>query len=113
VLLAGDAAGLVDPLSGDGMYEAFVSARLAVDCALSGRLDDYEPALERELGRSFAASWKAKYALERAPRLIFGVARLPLVWGFVSGFLRGDFTHPGEARGLVRAPLRLVETLGR
>jgi len=113
VLLAGDAAGLVDPLSGDGMYEAFVSARLAVDCALSGRFDDYEPALERELGRSFAASWKAKYALERAPRLIFGVARLPLVWGFVSGFLRGDFTHPGEARGLVRAPLRLVETLGR
>ena len=29
VLLVGDAAGLVDPLSGDGMYEAFVSARLA------------------------------------------------------------------------------------
>ena len=28
-LLVGDAAGLVDPLSGDGMYEAFVSARLA------------------------------------------------------------------------------------
>ncbi len=29
VLLVGDAAGLVDPLSGDGMYEAFVSAELA------------------------------------------------------------------------------------
>jgi hypothetical protein len=27
--------------------------------------------------------------------------------------LRGDLAHPGEARGLVRAPLRLVETLGR
>ena len=31
VLLVGDAAGLVDPLSGDGIYEAFVSARLAAD----------------------------------------------------------------------------------
>ena len=31
VLLVGDAAGLVDPLSGDGMYEAFVSAELAAD----------------------------------------------------------------------------------
>jgi hypothetical protein len=31
----------------------------------------------------------------------------------VAAFLRGDFAHPGEATGLVRAPLRLVETLGR
>ena len=33
-LLVGDAAGLVDPLSGDGMYEAFVSARLASEAVL-------------------------------------------------------------------------------
>jgi flavin-dependent dehydrogenase len=117
VLLAGDAAALVDPLSGDGMYEAFVSARLAVASALEllggGTLDGYEEALDRELARSFAASWKAKHALERFPQLTFGIARLPGVWGFVSAFLRGDFSHPGEATGFVRAPLRLVETLGR
>jgi geranylgeranyl reductase family protein len=117
VLLAGDAAGLVDPLSGDGMYEAFVSARLASESVLSllegGTLDAYEPALERELGRTLSASWKAKRALERFPRVVFGVARLPLVWGFTAAFLRGDLSHPGEAKGLVRAPLRLVEALGR
>jgi geranylgeranyl reductase family protein len=117
VLLAGDAAGLVDPLSGDGMYEAFVSARLAAESTLEllggGTLDGYEPALERELGRTLAASWKAKLALERAPRVVFGVARLPLVWGFTAAFLRGDLAHPDEATGLVRAPLRLVEALGR
>jgi geranylgeranyl reductase family protein len=112
VLLVGDAAGLVDPLSGDGMYEAFVSARLAAECVLRGDLDGYEPALDRELARAFAASWKAKYALERFPHVMFGVARLPLVWGFVSAFLRGDLAHPGDATGLVRAPLRLVEALG-
>jgi geranylgeranyl reductase family protein len=116
-LLAGDAAGLVDPLSGDGMYEAFVSARLAAESALAllggGSLDGYQPALEAALGRTLAASWKAKLALERFPRLVFGVARIPLVWGFTAAFLRGDLAHPGEARGLVRAPLRLVETLGR
>jgi geranylgeranyl reductase family protein len=113
VLLVGDAAGPVDPLSGDGMYEAFVSSRLAAEAVLSGDLDGYEPALDRTLGRSFAASWKAKYALERAPRLIFGVAQLPPVWGFVAAFLRGDLAHPGDAKGLVRAPLRLVDVLGR
>jgi len=118
-LLVGDAAALVDPLSGDGMYEAFVSARLAAETVvelLEGRasgLEGYAPKLEAELGRALAASWKAKRALERFPRLVFGVARLPLVWGVVSSFLRGDLAHPGDAHGLVRAPLRLVDTLGR
>jgi hypothetical protein len=95
------------------MYEAFVSARLACAAVLGGQLEGYEPALTRELGRTLSASWKAKHALERFPRLVFGIAELPPVWGFVSAFLRGDLKHPGEARGLVRAPLRLVETLGR
>ncbi len=119
VLLVGDAAGLVDPLSGDGMYEAFVSARLASETALdvlAGRapnLEGYGPKLDAALGRTLAASWKAKLALERFPRLVYEVARMPLVWGFTAAFLRGDLAHPGEARGLVRAPLRLVETLGR
>ena len=118
-LLVGDAAGLVDPLSGDGIYEALVSARLGAESALDlleGRargLDDYGPRLDAALARTLAASWKAKLALERFPRLVFGVARLPLVWGFTAAFLRGDLAHPGEATGLVRAPLRLVEALGR
>src|SRR5207342_583543 len=52
-LLVGDAAGLVDPLSGDGMYEAFVSARLAAAEAmrlLEGEVDSlaaYGPAVDR------------------------------------------------------------------
>jgi geranylgeranyl reductase family protein len=119
VLLVGDAAGLVDPLSGDGIYEALVSARLASETALDvleGRAADpeeYGPRLDQALARTLAASWKAKLALERFPSVVYGVARLPLVWGFTAAFLRGDLAHPGEAHGLVRAPLRLVETLGR
>jgi len=116
-LLVGDAAGLVDPLSGDGIYEALVSARLAAESALEllggGSLDAYEPRLEAELGRTLAASWKAKLALERFPRLVYELARLPIVWGFTAAFLRGDLAHPDQAKGLVRAPLRLVEALGR
>ena len=118
-MLVGDAAGLVDPLTGDGMYEAFVSARLAAETALDllgGRaqgLEGYGQRLDEALGRTLAASWKAKLALERFPRVVFGVAGMPLVWGYAAAFLRGDLAHPGEARGLVRAPLRLVEALGR
>ena len=44
--LVGDAAGLVDPVSGDGIYEAVLSARLAAANALdilAGRAVDFTP----------------------------------------------------------------------
>ena len=55
VVLVGDAAGLVDPMSGEGIYAAFVSGRLAAT-AIRRFLDNkdpdlypYEAAVEREL----------------------------------------------------------------
>jgi geranylgeranyl reductase family protein len=112
-LLVGDAAGLIDPLSGDGMYEAFVSARLAAEAILEGEVERYEPRLDAELARTLAASWKAKLAFDRFPRLTYAIARAPLVWPFFEGFVRGDVHEPADARGAVRAPLRLVEALSR
>jgi geranylgeranyl reductase family protein len=111
VLLVGDAAGLVDPLSGDGMYEAFVSARIAADAIVSGDLEGYERALAAALDAHAAASWKAKKALDRFPRVCFWAARSPGVFGVVSGLLDGEVAHPSEARGLARPPLRLISRI--
>jgi flavin-dependent dehydrogenase len=111
VLLVGDAAGLVDPLSGDGISEALLSARLAAEAILAGRLDEYEPSLAAALGRYAATSWKAKLVLDRHPRAAFEIARIPAVWNVVAGLLAGEVAHPSEARGLVRAPLRLLARL--
>ena len=80
-LAVGDAAGLVDPLSGDGMYEAFTSAHVASACArdlLDGRAADlsaYPARLEAALGRHTSLAWIAKAAIERAPGLALRVAR--------------------------------------
>ena len=108
VVLVGDAAGLVDPLSGDGMYEAFVSARLAAEAILAGALDRYPASLAGALDHHAGASWAAKRALDRYPSVCFWAARSPGVFGVVSGLLRGDVRHPNEARGLARPPLRLI-----
>jgi geranylgeranyl reductase family protein len=108
VVLVGDAAGLVDPLSGDGIYEAFVSARLASEAILAGDLGRYTDALATALDHHASASWTAKSALDRHPHVCFWAARSPGVFGVVSGLLRGDVRHPSEARGLARPPLRLV-----
>jgi geranylgeranyl reductase family protein len=118
-LLVGDAAGLVDPLSGDGMYEAFVSSGIATGCVLdvlAGRAADlapYNDRLSRALGPMAAASWGAKIALDRYPRLTFVLGRVPFAWGVVTRLLRGDIASPGEERGPARVPLKLIEALAR
>jgi geranylgeranyl reductase family protein len=119
-LLVGDAAGLVDPLSGDGMYEAFVSSRLAEEAVLellagqAESLESYTPALARALGGLHSASWGAKIALDRFPRLTFALGRVPPAWGVVERLLRGDIGYPGAERSrLARVPLRAIEALAK
>ena len=107
-LLVGDAAGLVDPLSGDGMYEAFTSARLAAEAILAGDLEGYTPALSAALDHHAAASWAAKRAFDRHPRTVFAAARAPGVFRVVAGLLCGDVAHPADARGVARGPLKLI-----
>jgi len=113
VLLVGDAAGLIDPLSGDGMYEAFVSANLAAEAVLDGDLAGYESRVLAELGPLHGASWTAKYALDRFPRLTFTIARAPLAWGVIARIVRGELKDPTAAHGLSRAPLRALDRLGK
>jgi flavin-dependent dehydrogenase len=118
-LLVGDAAGLVDPLTGDGMYEGFVSARLAAEAVLdvlAGRAESVEPyaaRLDRALGPLARASWGAKLALDRFPLLTFTLARAPLVWPVVHRLVRGEISAPSEARGLARPPLKAIALLAR
>jgi geranylgeranyl reductase family protein len=112
VALAGDAAGLVDPLSGDGMYEAFVSARLVSEAILADELESYPTRLRAELGPHAAASWQAKVALDRFPRLVYSFARFPPVWRFADALLRGELKTPSEAKGAARVPLRVVKAIG-
>ncbi|MDE3155016.1 MAG: NAD(P)/FAD-dependent oxidoreductase [Acidobacteriota bacterium] len=48
-MLLGDAAGLVDPLTREGIYFAIQSGEWAADALLSGRLADYQQRLSDEL----------------------------------------------------------------
>jgi geranylgeranyl reductase family protein len=109
----GDAAGLVDPFSGDGMYEAFLSAKLVADAVLAGDLASYADAVERRIAPLAQAGWGAKTAFERFPRTTFALARLPVTFRVVEKLLRGEVTHPGAARGLERAAVKLIYTVAK
>ncbi len=119
VALLGDAAGLVDPLSGDGIYEAFLSAKLAAGTALdllAGRTGDLEPygrELRRTIASQLAAAWGAKVALDRFPRLTYTAVRSPYVWKAVVALIGGEVSSPSALRGLRGASLRVVEAIAR
>ena len=115
----GDAAGLVDPVSGDGMFEGFLSAKLAADAALdllAGRAQGLEPygeRLTRQLGTHLWASWGVKAALDRFPRTTFAIARTRIVWRTVEKLVRGEIDDVGGARGFARPPLKALAALAR
>jgi geranylgeranyl reductase family protein len=118
-LLVGDAAGLIDPVSGDGMYEGFLSSKLASEAVLDllagreGALDPYGPRLAGELATHLWASWGVKAALDRFPRATFALAGTPVVWRAVERLIAGDVPDVGAVRGLARPPLKALALLAR
>jgi geranylgeranyl reductase family protein len=117
--IVGDAAGLIDPVSGDGMYEGFHSARRVAEAVLdllAGRektLEPYGPKLTRELATHYYASWSVKAALDRYPRLAFAIAQTGLVWNVVEGIVRGEIRDVHGARKLAKPGLKALAILAR
>ncbi len=112
-LLAGDAAGLVDPLSGEGIGAAFVSGRLAAESIrryLAGEtadLSDYETAVERELMADIEVSHKLQATFHLIPWACVTVMRhSDLFWRTLCRMVRGETTYSEFQRKL--GPLRLA-----
>ena len=91
VLLVGDAAGLINPLQGEGIGPAMVSARLAAEAVLAGPAQAgyaYTEAIEAALGRYMAGASALQGVLLRRPRTTSAVTRLltaPVVRRVVAG----------------------------
>ncbi|MBC7325957.1 MAG: hypothetical protein H5T99_11700, partial [Moorella sp. (in: Bacteria)] len=89
-LLAGDAAGLVDPFSGEGIYYALRSGRLAAEAiaaVLNGRggLADYSARINRDIVATMGFAW-------RIARVVYALT--PVVHSLVAA-------NPEVARRLV------------
>jgi geranylgeranyl reductase family protein len=68
-LLVGDAAGLTDPLIGEGIRYAIASARLAAEAIVGDDLSGYESAIWREIGHSLATAGLTANVYYRWPKL--------------------------------------------
>lgn len=77
VLLAGDAAGLVDPFTGEGIYYSLASGKIAgemvgdVPAAIVAR--SYESRIEKELGRELGHALFFSKIMHRHPQLFLRI----------------------------------------
>jgi geranylgeranyl reductase family protein len=117
-LVVGDAAALVDPFSGDGIHEAFLSARLAAETVLellAGRtpgLEAYEARVRSALAFQLEVSWAAKVALDRFPSALFTVGRSEYIQRGLQRLARGEL-EPDPRRRRSRAGRRALALIGR
>lgn len=86
VLLAGDAAGYVDALTGEGIAVALRTSAELVDCIVEDRPEDYESAWRRVSWECRALTASLLWARNRsllAPRIVPAAAALPGVYGAI------------------------------
>jgi geranylgeranyl reductase family protein len=104
-LLVGDAAGLADPLTGEGIRPAIISGRLAAQAILAGRPDRYAAMVRRSFGRSHALGRMLALLFYRHPRASFALGvRNPAATRAFVDLIAGRTGYPGLI-------LRLLGTL--
>ncbi len=105
ILLVGDAAGLVDPLSGEGIHMAFVSASLAAEAIgayLEGKaccLSSYVQAISRHVAPELEISRQLHELFHLAPPpYVLLLQRSRHFWRLFCHLIRGEIDY----RGLMR-----------
>lgn len=81
-LLIGDAAGLVDPMSGEGICYAVQSGRLAAEAILTDHIQQYEAIIHRRIGIPHRLNWLVARMIYRHPGVCFAL------------FARNHFARP-------------------
>ena len=114
VLLVGDAAGLIDPLSGEGIYYALKSSYLASGAIMrfikgeATDLRDYEAAVDNELMPDLKAARTIQKINSAAPYLFSHLLNEnDRVWRAFCRLLRGEKTYV-DIKNFLSPPLRLI-----
>ena len=106
ILLAGDAAGMVNPLFGDGILHAVRSGIIAAECVADGRTLEYSSRIHAEIGPDFEAARRLAGPFYQFSRIFYKqIIRRPSATRAAARLLAGDalFTDAGKrAMRLIR-----------
>ncbi|HEX6871594.1 MAG TPA: geranylgeranyl reductase family protein [Micromonosporaceae bacterium] len=105
VLVAGDAAGLLEPWTREGISFALRSGALAGAAAASGDLDRYADGVHRTLAPTMRSGRRLLAAFARHPALLHRALRSRPGWRLFVRFCQGDGGYPAFAD---RLPVRAI-----
>jgi geranylgeranyl reductase family protein len=113
-LLVGDAAGLINPFDGEGIYYAIRSAQIASPFILqaltnskSPHFNDYQRAIDEQLMPEFRSARQLLKIYNLAPLLfIRGLKKSERQWEKICGLMRGDLRYFDIVKNL--GPLRYL-----
>jgi geranylgeranyl reductase family protein len=109
VLVAGDAAGLLEPWTREGISYALSSGALAGAHAAADDLDGYVSAVHQRLGPSMRAGRRLMRAFTAHPGVFHSLLATPAGWQAFARFCRGELFFDSVVDRLpVRAALRLL-----
>ncbi|GAA2603188.1 geranylgeranyl reductase family protein [Dactylosporangium fulvum] len=109
VIVAGDAGGLLEPWTREGISFAVRSGALAGAAAATGDLDGYARAVETQLVPAMRAGRRLLDTFSRRPGLFHTMLRTPPGWRMFERFCRGETSFEGTVeRFPVRTALRLL-----
>jgi len=114
ILLAGDAAGLLEPWTREGISFALRSGALAGAAAVTGDpIAAYTAGLNRELLPEMAAGRRLLEAFRRSPAPFHAAMATPFGWRAFTQMCRGELTlRDALRRPTVRAALRVIQLPG-
>ncbi|SBT66605.1 geranylgeranyl reductase family [Micromonospora sediminicola] len=112
VLVAGDAAGLLEPWSREGISYALRSGRLAGEAVAAGDLDAYGREVHRRLVPEMRAGHRLLEVFERRPDVFHAMLASPPGWRMFARFCQGraSFAEVLDRRP-VRAALAVLDRL--
>ncbi|GIE89396.1 geranylgeranyl reductase family [Actinoplanes regularis] len=110
VLVVGDAAGLLEPWTREGLSYALRSGMWAGEIAAKNQdLSAYDRIVADQLQPEMVAGRRLLGAFARHPSIVHTAMSSTLGWRAFTGFCRGDFSMAGAlGRPTVRAALRLL-----
>jgi flavin-dependent dehydrogenase len=103
VLVAGDAAGLLEPWTREGISYALRSGALAGAAVVDGDLDGYQRAVQRDLVPSMGAGYRLLELFSRRPDVFHALVSTPPGWRLFVRFCQG---RANFEQLLTRAPVR-------
>ncbi|PZG09055.1 hyaluronate lyase [Micromonospora craterilacus] len=114
VLVAGDAAGLLEPWTREGISYALRSGELAGDAVADGDLAGYQSAVVERLVPAMRAGYRLLDVFSWRPDAFHALVATPLGWRAFARFCQGraDFDEV-IGRAPIRAALALVDRLPR